>query len=221
MRLRQAAKSVWTWVRSAPGTYIWLLALLFTTLFLRRLPEHVQEHFLGRRSTNLHHLAEDPIRVLFSSAFWLEGGGWLGYLVLFTIFHATAERWLGTWRWLCVVVIAHVGATYLSEGVLYEGIRHGYVDSSAANTLDVGVSYGLAGIVGVLVYLIAKPWRYVYLAGALIFYAVPLIFATNFTAVGHMSALLLGLACYPITRARPAVWNPTDVLPSRRGAGVT
>ena len=60
--------------------------------------------------------------------------------------------WLGTWRWLCVVVIAHVGATYISEGVLYEGIRHGYVAESAVNTLDVGVSYGLAGVMGILVY---------------------------------------------------------------------
>lgn len=108
----------------------------------------------------------------------------MGYLVLFTIFHATAERWLGTWRWLCVVVVAHVGATYISEGVLYEGIRHGYVAESAVNTLDVGVSYGLAGIMGILVYRIVDPWRYVYLAGLLLFYGVPLIFATNFTAIG-------------------------------------
>lgn len=207
---------MWSWVRSASGTYIWLLILLCTTIFLRYLPENMQEHFLGRRSTNLHHLAEDPLRVLISSAFWLEGGGWLGYLVLFTIFHANAERWLGTWRWLSVVVIAHVGATYISEGVLYLGIAHGYVAESAVNTLDVGVSYGLAGVVGVLVYRISKPWRYVYLGGAVVFYAVPLIFATTFTAVGHMSALLLGVACYPLTRARPGVWNPPDILPLRR-----
>lgn len=48
------------------------------------------------------------------------------------------------------------------------------------------------------------PWRYVYLAGLLVFYGVPLIFATNFTAIGHMSALLLGLACYPIDLNFPA-----------------
>jgi hypothetical protein len=66
-----AAKTVWQWVRSAPGTYIWLLALLFTTLFLRHLPDNVQEHFLGRRTTNLHHLSEDQNRVMFSSAFRL------------------------------------------------------------------------------------------------------------------------------------------------------
>lgn len=59
-----AAKAAWRWVRSAPGTYVWLLALLFTTLFLRHLPDNVEERFLGKRSTNLHHLAEDPLRVL-------------------------------------------------------------------------------------------------------------------------------------------------------------
>ncbi len=30
--------------------------------------DNVEERFLGKRSTNLHHLAEDPLRVLFSSA---------------------------------------------------------------------------------------------------------------------------------------------------------
>lgn len=207
-------------MRSAPGTYIWLLILLGTTLFLARLPDRVQERFLGRRSTNLHHLAEDPLHVLMSSAFWLEGGGWVGYLVLFSIFHATAERWLGTWRWLVVVVVAHVGATYISEGVLYEGIQHGYVAQKAVNTLDVGVSYGLAGIMAILVYRIPGRWRYFYLAGLALVYGIPLFVVTDFTAVGHVAALLLGLACYPVTRTLVGRWSPVHLWKARRTAHV-
>ncbi|WP_424809603.1 rhomboid-like protein [Rhodococcus sp. 27YEA15] len=208
--MRRGAKAVLLWVRSAPLTYLWLLVLLANTVFLNHLPEQVQERFLGKRSTNLHHLSEDPFRVLISSAFWLEGGGWPLYFVLFTIFHATAERWLGTIRWLGVVVLAHVGATYVSEGVLYEGIRHGYVNQAAVNTLDVGVSYALAGVMGVLAYRIVTPWRYVYLAALALVYGVPLIVSTDFTAVGHVSAVLIGLCCHRLTRSRAAPWDPVE-----------
>ncbi len=97
-------------------TYIWLAILLVTSVVMRNLPPDVLAQVLGDRSTNLHHLAEDPVRVLISSAFWLAGGGWITYFISFNVFHVPAERWLGTLRWLWVVVIAHVGATYISEG---------------------------------------------------------------------------------------------------------
>ncbi|GAA3134093.1 hypothetical protein GCM10010449_63600 [Streptomyces rectiviolaceus] len=50
----------------------------------------------------------------------------------------------------------------------------------SANTLDVGVSYALAGVIAVLTYWVPSPWRYAY--------------------------LLIGLACFPLARSavRPA-----------------
>ncbi|MFI6430368.1 rhomboid-like protein [Rhodococcus oryzae] len=201
-------RSVWAYIRRAPGTFIWLAILLATTVVGRHLAPDLLTDVLGNRSTNLHHLAEDPIRVLITSAFWLAGGGWITYFVVYNVFHVPAERWLGTIRWLVVVVIAHVGATYISEGVLYWAIQHGRAPESAVDTLDYGVSYALAGVVAVLTYRIAPPWRYVYLAGVLVFYAVPLLGGVTFTDVGHLTAALLGLACYPLVRARPEVWDP-------------
>ncbi|MEO7077634.1 MAG: rhomboid-like protein, partial [Rhodococcus sp. (in: high G+C Gram-positive bacteria)] len=61
-------------------------------------------------------------------------------------------------------------------------------------------------------YRIASPWRYVYFAGVLVFYAVPLFVDVNFTAVGHFTAVLLGLCCYPLTRSRDGVWSPVDAI---------
>lgn len=161
-----------------------------------------EEDFLRQRSTNIHELTQDPLRVLATSAFWIDGGRWIPYAVLYTVFHAPAERWLGTLRWLAVVVLAHVLASLVSEGVLAWAIRHGHVPWSAANTLDVGVSYALAGVIAVLTYRIPRPWRYVYLFAVLVFYGIPLVTGRSFTDLGHFTAVLIGLACYPLTPAR-------------------
>lgn len=215
-RLAPLPRAAWRYVRRAPGTFVWLGILLATSIVVHRLSPGAERHVLGSRSTNLHHLQEDPLRVLVTSAFWLAGGGWPLYFVVYNLFHVPAERWLGTLRWLAVVVIAHVGATYLSEGVLYWAIQHGHAPESAAFTLDVGVSYGLAGVVAVLTYRIAKPWRYLYLAGVLVFFGVPLLSSPNFTDVGHFTAVLIGLACQPLVRGRPGVWDPVAAARSLR-----
>jgi hypothetical protein len=210
---RGPGAAVWDYVRRAPGTYLWLLALLLATYVMHRINPAMADSFLRKRSTNLHQLATDPVRVLFDSTLWLDGGGWLGTFVLYSLFHVPAERWLGTLRWFAVVAVAHVGATYLSEGVLHWAIHHGRAPASAVNALDVGVSYALAGVQAVLVYRIAPPWRYVYLVGVLAWYGLALVHSRTFTDVGHLASVLLGLACYPLTRGRGgAPWNPMDRL---------
>lgn len=196
-------RSAGSWIRSAPGTYIWLTALFVTTVIVHQMSPAFEEDFLRQRSTNIHELSQNPARVLISSAFWIDGGTWLPYAVLYTVFHAPAERRLGTLRWLTVAATAHVLATLVSEGVLAWGIRHGHAPATAANTLDVGVSYALAGVVAVLTYYVARPWRYVYLFAVLVIYGVPLVTGATFTDIGHLTAALIGLACYPLTRTRP------------------
>ncbi|MEU5974892.1 rhomboid-like protein [Streptomyces sp. NPDC047315] len=104
-------------------------------------------------------------------------------------------------------------ATLISEGALLWAIRHGLAPHSAVNTLDVGVSYALAGVVGVLTYRIVAPWRYAYLAVVLAVYGIPLVVGRTFTDLGHFTSVLIGLACYPLTRHRGPAWNPRDVLP--------
>ncbi|QMU78569.1 hypothetical protein GXW83_25545 [Streptacidiphilus sp. PB12-B1b] len=205
--------TVWAYVRRAPGTYLWLLALLFTTFLMHHINPAFTDDFLRRRSTNLHQLAIDPVRVLAASTLWLDGGSWFGYFVLYNLFQVPAERWLGTLRWFLVIALAHVGATYISEGALYWGIQHGRAPHSAVNTLDVGVSYALAGAQAVLVYRIAPPWRYGYLAGLLLWYGSALVSGRTFTDVGHFTAALLGLACYPLTRGRGGPWDPATLHP--------
>ncbi|MHC3469121.1 rhomboid-like protein [Streptomyces sp. 7R007] len=204
------------YVRSAPGTYVWLVILFFTTVAAHRMSPEFEQEFLRQRSTNLHELSDNPVRVLVQSAMWIDGGYWLPYAFLYSVFHAQAERWLGTARWLVVVVAAHVLATLISEGALLMAISAGMAPVSAVNTLDVGVSYALAGVVGVLVYRIAPPWRYGCLVVVLVVYGVPLTSTPTFTDLGHFVSVLIGLACHPLVRGRGRAWNPKETVAAFR-----
>ncbi|MEV5596998.1 rhomboid-like protein [Streptomyces sp. NPDC052496] len=201
-----------SYVCRAPGTFIWLAILFVTSVIVHQLSPETLESVLQRRSTNIHNLLLSPGRVLLTSALWLDGGGWPLYFLLFNVFHVPAERWLGTHRWLAVMGIAHIGATYLSEGVLALAIHTDAAPYSAVNTLDVGVSYALAGVAAVLTYRIPwRPARPVYAAGVLVFFALPLFDDLTFTDIGHFAAVLLGLACHPLTPQRNAAHAPTSL----------
>ncbi len=193
---------VWRYVKSAPLTYSWLALLLVTTLIQHSIPLRRLHALLQKESTNLHHLASDPVRVLIQSLLWIDGQYWTPYLVVFTLFLAPAERWLGHLRWLLVGLVSHVGATYLSEGYLYWRIQEAVSSPRLIDARDIGVSYFVVGIVGVLTYCIPPGWRWVYVVGALLVFAVSLAVKQDFTQLGHLSALLIGLACYPLTRSR-------------------
>jgi tRNA(Arg) A34 adenosine deaminase TadA len=202
------------YVRSAPLTYAWLAVLLATTLVQHQLTARTLRTLLQSTSTNIHHLASDPLRVLFQSLLWIDGSYWWPYLVIFTVFLAPAERWLGHLRWAAVGLICHVGATYLSEGYLYWSIHESGASSRLIDARDVGVSYFVVGIVGVLFFSVPRRWRWGYLAAIGALAVGGLLYQTNFTSLGHLCALLLGLACYPLTRGRgtAAAYTPAVAI---------
>lgn len=194
---------VWRFVRGAPLTYLWLVVLLGTTIYQRQRGRHLH-HLLVHYSTNIRDLARDPLQVLFESLLWIDGRYWAPYLVLFSVFLAPAEHWLGQTRWLTVGLTAHVAATYLSEGWLYLAITYHRAPQRLIHATDIGVSYFLVGVMAVLAYRIATPWRWGYLAVLITALAVPLITQFDFTAIGHFSAIFIGLMFYPMARRRPA-----------------
>ncbi|MFC5667918.1 rhomboid-like protein [Kitasatospora misakiensis] len=210
-RLRGAPRALWSWVRSAPGTYLWLLVLAVTSFAVARMDPRTLDWFLAARSTNLDQLRSRPVHALVASALWTETSDWPLYAALFTVFHANAERWLGTLRWFAVAATAHVLATLVSEGVVAWGIVRGTLRRSMADTVDVGVSYALAGVVAVLTYRFAGRWRWLYGGGVVVFYLVPLLVSHTFTDLGHFSAVLIGLGFFRFARGRPR-WDPGHAL---------
>jgi hypothetical protein len=213
-RLRSLALAVWHYIISAPLTYSWLFALAITTIVQNVLTAHQLHSILLHRYTSLHALATDPLLVLFSSLMWIDGKSLEPYLLLFTIFLAPAERWLGQLRWLSVGLSSHIIATYISEGLLYLSIELREATERSVRAHDIGVSYFLVGVMGVLSYRIALPWLCGYLAVLLLIFVFPVIlmdrFELSFTAIGHFAALMIGLAFYRMARDRKRTpWDPT------------
>lgn len=218
-RVKGSLSALWRFVRTAPLTYLWLTALLITTLMQpqqwRGLLHALQIH----RSTNLRHLGADPLDVLFTSLFWIDGRSWTPYLVLFTLFLAPAEQWLGQMRWLTMGLTAHIGATYISEGALYIEIHNHLAPERMVNARDIGVSYFLFGVTAVLAYHITPPWRWVYLVVLVGVFAVALIINPGFTNIGHLAAIFIGLCFYPMVRRRHRpLWDPVQVWLRWRGS---
>lgn len=203
--LRAAGLAVWHFVSGAPLTYAWLLGLTVTTVIQNQLPGRQLRFLLLHRSTNLHELGSDPARVLFSSLLWLDGQNLEPYLLLFTLFLAPAEHWLGQLRWLTVGLTSHILATYISEGILYYAIEKHDAAERLVHVRDIGVSYFLVGVMGVLAFHFARPWRWGYVGVLFVVFGFPLITMgreLNFTAIGHFSSLLIGLCFFPMARAK-------------------
>ena len=198
--------AVWHFVSSAPLTYGWLFVLMITTIIQNELPGRQLHWVLLHRSTNIHELGTDPLGVLFSSLLWIDGKSLEPYLLLFTLFLAPAEHWLGQLRWLTVGLTAHILATYISEGILYYAIEEHYAPERLVYARDIGVSYFLVGVMAVLTYHIGRPWRWGYLGVLFVIFGFPLLtihrHGLNCTAIGHFASILIGLCFYPMARER-------------------
>ncbi|MFD0637471.1 rhomboid-like protein [Catenulispora yoronensis] len=195
--LSRLPSDVWHYVRDAPGTYLWLVALLVTSRWMATMPAERSARVLAANSTNLARLRRAPLLVLVTSAFFTAGTSWLFYLVTYSVFHAPAEHWLGTWRWLAVIALAHVGATLISQGSVWYRIRKGELPASEREASDYGVSYAQAGAAAVLAWRIPLPWRIAYLVVLIAFYLYGLAKdRRDFTALGHVCAVAIGLCCF-------------------------
>ncbi|WP_120313618.1 rhomboid-like protein [Mycobacterium alsense] len=223
-RLRNIWLAVWHFITGAPLTYIWLVVLMITTIIQNELSGRQLHGVLLHRSTNIHGLGTDPLDVLFSSLLWIDGKNLEPYLLLFTLFLAPAEHWLGHLRWLAVGLTAHILATYISEGILYYAIEEHEASERLVHARDIGVSYFLVGVMAVLTYHIARPWRWGYLGVLFVIFGFPLLtmdhHELNFTAIGHFAAILIGLCFYPMAkeRKRPAL-NPAKLKAAFRRVG--
>ncbi|WP_420707120.1 rhomboid-like protein [Streptomyces sp. NRRL S-1448] len=194
------------WVRSSPGTHIWLLIIGVTSLVIASASEGLGQFLIHRTSSNIHELNEHPLPSLLISGFWIEKpGSFLLYVVMFELVHANVERWTGSWRWLLIVGGAHVAATLASQELVLLAIEGHQLPRSMTHVVDIGVSYGLAAAAGALTYRLRSPWRYGYLVGVLAFFAIPLTTGATFTDFGHAIALTMGFAAWPLTPAAVAV----------------
>jgi hypothetical protein len=196
-RLRQGV----AYVRSAPATYGCLGVLLLTRLALARLSDPLADRLLLAQSTNLHHLGHDPVRVLLSSAFWAPGKyDLLTSAILFTLVLAPVERRIGSPRTIAVFAVGHVGATLITGAGLWVALRLDAVERSIVNARDVGTSYGIFAVAAAMTYLLTRALRAPYAVALVAYLATTAVLSGGFGDYGHLTAMALGFASYPMVR---------------------
>lgn len=197
--------------RSAPFTYVFLFVLLITTWVFNTSSPSVARTLLLERSTNLHQLGHDPVRVLVTSAFWLSGSPeLLGWLVLFTLVLAPVERWIGSARTAFVFALGHAGATLLTAAGLWLAIHYQVVGTYVRHEIDVGVSYGFFAVAAVPAFGLSGRWRALYLAILISYLGIMASVSRGFTDFGHLTAFAIGLVVAPLViagRGRPSLFE--------------
>jgi Mn2+/Fe2+ NRAMP family transporter len=104
------------------------------------------------------------------------------------------QRWLGRAATVIAAVLGHVGVTLFVAVLLAAGIDDGRVSPTLATAEDVGVSYAVTTLAGLLVGRVPRRRRPWYAAGLLALVVGALVIGPDFTDVGHLTAVLLGFA---------------------------
>lgn len=203
-RWRPWEQRIADYVRSAPFTYVFLFVLLITTWVNQTSRPSIARSLLLERSTNLHELGQDPMRVLVASAFWLSSSWELFvWLVLFSLVLAPVERWIGSARSALVFALGHAGATLLTAAGLWLAIRYEVVGAYVEHAIDVGVSYGFFAVAAVLLWRLSGRLRALCAAVLIGYLGIAASVSHGFTDFGHLAAFAIGLSLAPlVTRGR-------------------
>jgi hypothetical protein len=166
--------------------------VLVVAVALHAAPDHLQVRFVQDTSSNLVNLRHSPLRVLLLSALVVPDVEGLLILVPLLVVLTASTRWLGRGPTLVALVFGHVGATLFVATLLLAGVTNGRLDPSVARAPDVGVSYALAGVFGMLAARVPRRWRWAWVLAPTAGLGIVLLVAPDFTAVGHLTALGVG-----------------------------
>ncbi|HTY29964.1 rhomboid-like protein [Mycobacterium sp.] len=172
------------------AAYAVLLAAI--SLALTTLGPHAREVAVSRMSTNLHNLAHGRLSTLVGSAFVDDGGDvylWLPWLVCLLALGELIWRGGGL---VIAFAVGHIGATLLVAVGLVVALKAGWLPVSVARASDVGVSYGAVCVLGALTTSIPARRRHLWV-GWWLGIALMAAAGADFTAVGHVLALLIGI----------------------------
>lgn len=190
-------------------TAAYAVALAAISIMLKALGPHARDVAVSRMSTNLHNLAHGRLTTLVGSAFVDDGGEvylWLPWLVCLLALGELLWRGRGL---VITFAVGHIGATLLVAVGLVVAIEVGWLPFSIARASDVGVSYGAVCVLGALTASLPSRWRPAWV-GWWLGIALMAAWGLDFTAVGHVVALLLGIGLSHLLPSR-AAWTPIRV----------
>lgn len=196
------------WFLASDVGIVYGIVLAVMTVALQLVPQDVHDHVVAYSSTNLHNLRVHPLSVLFASAFVLPSISGLWSIPVILLVFSVVQAQLGRAILLITAAFGHIGATLFVATLLRSGISKGLVDPAVRLASDVGVSYALVGVAGVVAVRFAVlRWKLVYIAAVSVYLLAYVLISRTFTDVGHLSAWFIGLcmACVVASaRRRPA-----------------
>jgi hypothetical protein len=203
-----AVARIWVAAKAVPVTAAYAVALVAVSVTLTTLGPHARGTVVSNMSTNLHNLSHGSLTTLVGSAF-VEAGGdiyaWLPGLVCLLALGELIWRGAGL---LIAFTVGHIGATLLVAAGLVAAIAAGWLPTAVARATDVGVSYGAVCVLGALTASIPSRWRPAWTGWWLGVAVVAAAWADfEFSAVGHVIALLLGMGLSFRLRSL-ARWTP-------------
>lgn len=208
--------------KATPFTFFYAAVLVLTSVVAEYADPALAYALHQGSSTDVAHLVRTPVLVLLASALWVAGGVGSPYVLGFLLVLTALERRIGGWRTAGVFLLGHVLATLATEVPVGLAVLVGHLPDTSLHRLDYGISFGVAASVGALAGLLS-PWlRWPVLGGVGGMLLDDLIaFADPMTNWGHLMALAIGVATWPVVRGwgKAAQVTPGDSDGSEASAG--
>ncbi|WP_234045990.1 rhomboid-like protein [Streptomyces adelaidensis] len=187
--------------RATPFTFSYATVLVITSVVAAYADPALVHALHQGSSTDVAHLVRTPALVLFASALWVAGGVGSPYALGFLLVLTALERRIGGWRTAGVFLLGHVLATLATEVPVGFAVLAGHLPDSSLHRLDYGISFGVAATAGSLAGLLSQWLRWPILVG----YGAMLVddllaFTDPMTNWGHLMALAIGVATWPVVR---------------------
>ncbi|MFF7972163.1 rhomboid-like protein [Streptomyces sp. NPDC007905] len=186
-----------------PFTFAYASVLALTSLVAACADPALVHTLHEGSSTDVAHLVRTPVLVLLASALWIAGGVVSPYAAAFVLVLSALERRIGGARAAGVFLAGHVLATLATEVPVGLAVLFGRLPVTSLHRLDYGISFGVAASIGALSGLLT-PWlRWPLLTLVASMLVDDLIaFQDPMTNWGHLIALTIGIAGWPLVRRR-------------------
>lgn len=184
-----------------PFTFAYMLLLFSTSLYMELGDPDTVRTLIEGSSTDVQHLTRTPVLVLLASALWIAGGISSPWAVGFVFILTALERRVGGLWTAGVFLLGHVVATLVTEVPVGVSVAAGQLPDSSLHRLDYGISFGLMASVGALAGLLPPLLRWPLLGVMAVLLVQDLLdMADPLASWGHPTALLVGVACWPVLR---------------------
>ncbi|MGW1670685.1 rhomboid-like protein [Streptomyces sp. NPDC002324] len=184
-----------------PFTFFYASVLVVTSIVAEYAGPALVHALHQGSSTDVAHLVRSPALVLFASALWVAGGVASFYAVGFLLVLTALERRIGGWRTAGVFLLGHVLATLATEVPVGLAVLAGRLPGSSLHRLDYGISFGVAASAGALAGLLSPwlRWPTLLMFGGMLVNDL-VAFTDPMTNWGHLLALAIGVATWPVVR---------------------